>query len=139
MGTHAVETGAGPSRRTRRETLARWAPWGPTARRPVVERRAGPRLALGYLVRHALGVEVTGLDGGRIGVVEELRDPTFDFWPSELVVRTDAGERLLIRSDRVVRARPRDGRLVVEPEPAAKTTPWTSGSRSPRKRGTTQA
>jgi hypothetical protein len=135
MATPALEARIGTTdRRTRREALARWAPWGPTARRAIVERQAGPRLELGYLLRHARGVDVTTPDGTRIGTVERLEDETFDFWPSVLVVRTESGERLRIRSDRVLAAHPREGRLVVGPEPEPRVEPWTSGSRRAPKR-----
>ncbi|HET8607175.1 MAG TPA: hypothetical protein VFL66_09115 [Gaiellaceae bacterium] len=119
------------TRRQRGEALARWAPWGPRAPRAKVERRRGPRLALDYLVRHGEGVEVSLPDGTPVGTVERLVARPSAFWPSELVVRTDAGESIRIGADRVLRAHPRQGRLVVGPPGAPRQTPWTSGSRRP--------
>jgi hypothetical protein len=114
MTAHAAVADGKTTRRQRREAAARRAPWGAGAPRSLVERRpGGPRLRIDYLVRHATGVSVTTPDGTRVGSVERLVTAPYDFWPGELVVRSDAGQRIRIDAQRIVKAYPHEERLVV--------------------------
>lgn len=98
-------------RRERLAALAGWTPWGPLGPRELHD-RPGERLALRYLVRHSLDMEVDGPDG-RIGRVERVVAGPYDFWPEELLVRAPDGGRVRVRAARVRSVEPRRGRLVV--------------------------